>query len=137
MTLRRPLLFACLLTLTACAGEFRREEMAAQAKTRMIGMAREDVLACMGIPQKKAVEGATEVWAYASTDHKTKRDAATIKPTGYAYTHGTTTRNGCTVNVVMKEGFVTAVRYVGATSSHFYTQDDQCGYAVAPCVEAP
>jgi hypothetical protein len=39
----------------------RGDDAAAKAKTRMIGMSKEDVLACMGIPKKKASEDATRV----------------------------------------------------------------------------
>ena len=35
----------------------------------MVGLSKEQVLACMGPPATKAAEGATKVWGYASQRH--------------------------------------------------------------------
>jgi hypothetical protein len=124
-----------LAALLPACGSLRRDDMAAKAKTQMIGMAKEDVLACMGIPKKKMTEGAVEVWSYLSTN-------------GYGYSYGSKARitggnslygsehekRFCTVNVVMKNGFVTALHYLGPTATYAYNTLDQCGYAVAACV---
>ena len=61
-----------------CAGQ--RAQIANYAQNKMIGLTKEQVLACMGTPTSKATEGATEVWSY---------------PSG-----------NCTVNVTMMEGKV-------------------------------
>jgi hypothetical protein len=124
-----------LVGLSAC-GAFQRSDDAAAAKTRMVGLSREAVLACMGVPKKKASEGTTEVWSYLSTSGHGESQSETYKPTGFAFTNGSHDRNFCTVNVVMKDGVVTRVNYNGPSTSSLFTSDDQCGYAVANCVDA-
>ena len=100
----------------------------------MIGMSREEVLSCMDPPKKKSSEGTTEVWSYLSTDGRGDYVGSTFKPTGYSFTSSTHDRSFCTVNVVMKDGAVKAVHYNGSTSSTLFSQDDECGFAVANCV---
>ena len=54
--------------LTGCAIE--RAQVAQDAQSRMIGLTKEQVLSCMGVPAAKAAEGATKVWSYNSgNDH--------------------------------------------------------------------
>jgi hypothetical protein len=59
-----PLATSLLLPLAACAVAANQQaaQVAADAKSEMVGMTREQVLACAGIPQQKAAEGSTEVW---------------------------------------------------------------------------
>ena len=139
MPFHRPLGLIAALALTAllsgCMDSLKRDDAAATAKTRMRGLSREEVLSCMGPPKKKATEGETEVWSYLSTDGQSNYIGDTIKPSGYAHTNGSYNKNFCTVNVVMKGGFVKAIHYLGPTGTHFYTTKDQCGYAIAACVE--
>ena len=54
------------LGVTLCGCAFRRAEVAQTAQATMIGMPKEQVLACMGAPANKATEGKTEVWGYNS-----------------------------------------------------------------------
>ena len=124
---------ALILTLAACTN-LQRADDAATAKTRMIGMSREEVLSCMGVPKKKAAEGTTEVWSYLSTSGHGESTGAAYKPTGYAVTSSEHDHSFCTVNIVMKDGAVKAVHYNGPTSSSLFSKDDQCGYAIANCV---
>src|SRR5712671_331019 len=59
---------AALLMLQSCA--FQRAQEATDAKAQMIGISKEQVLACMGVPSQKASEGSTELWTYPSgNDH--------------------------------------------------------------------
>ena len=74
-----------------CAGQ--RAQIANYAQNKMIGLTKEQVLACMGTPTSKATEGATEVWSY---------------PSG-----------NCTVNVTMMDGKVKRMNYVGPTGGLF------------------
>ena len=53
----------CFTMVAGCA--FQRARLAQDAQGRMVGMTREQVFACMGPPQTKAAEGATEGWSYA------------------------------------------------------------------------
>lgn len=118
--------------LGGCA--MQRADDAATAKKQMVGMTRLQVLACMGIPNRKAHDGALEVWSYLSTDGRGDYNGDTVKVTGYTHTNGEHNRSFCTVNIVMNNGAVSAINYNGPTSSYFFSEDDQCGYAVKNCV---
>jgi hypothetical protein len=48
---------ALAVTLASCA--IQRAEIAQDARAQMVGMSKEQVLACMGAPVSKAAEGAT------------------------------------------------------------------------------
>lgn len=124
------------IPLTGCFGSLRRDDIAARAKTKMIGMSKETVLGCMGPPKKKATEGGTEVWSYFSTDGRTDRRTDKFTVASWYQTHPSSTEKSfCTVNVVMKDGAVTSVHYLGPKGTHFYNDKDQCGYAVEACAD--
>ena len=50
--------------LSACA--IQRAQVANEAQNSMIGLSKEQILACMGPPANQAAVGATEVWSYNS-----------------------------------------------------------------------
>jgi hypothetical protein len=110
---------ALCATLGGCA--FQRAEIAQKAQASMIGMPREQVLACMGPPAQKATEGQTEVWAYNTS------------PT-IILNQGSGATRFCTVNIVMSGGAVSEVNYRGPTGG-LLTQGEQCAYAVDACVK--
>ena len=89
-----------------CAAE--RTQIANYAQNKMIGLTKEQVLACMGTPTSKATEGATEVWSYPSESRF------------------------CTVNVTMMDGRVKRMNYVGPTGG-LLSESEQCFFAVANC----
>jgi hypothetical protein len=137
---------------TALAGcAIQRAQVAQDARAQMVGMSKEQVLACMGPPGNRAAEGATEVWSYASGDGKTLTSGTVTSTTtgeadrfgnsvyGSASTVGTTsavsTRRFCQINVVMSGGAVSAVNYQGPTGG-LLTAGEQCAYAVDACVKA-
>ncbi len=147
----RMLLLCSSFLLMGCA--VQRAVVAQGAQEKMVGMSREQVLACMGPPATKAAEGATEVWSYGSGNDRT-----TTIGTGYAQTHGsisgerrgnqfsatgeaTTTslatvnssRRYCTVNVVMTDGRVSRLNYAGPTGG-ILTGGEQCAFAIQNCV---
>ena len=132
-------LSALALSIAACSS-FQRSDDAEAAQKRMRGLSREDVLACMGPARKKASEGTTEVWNYLSTDGHGESNGGGTKISGLAKdvtvnnNHSEHDRSFCFVNVVMKDGIVTAVHYTGP-SGDMFTPYAQCGYAVANCVE--
>ena len=135
--------------LAGCA--IQRAQVAQDARAQMVGMSKEQVLACMGPPATKAAEGATEVWSYASGDGHTQTfGTATANTTGQADRLGNTvygsattfgtasavsTRRFCQINVVMNAGAVSAVNYQGPTGG-LLTAGEQCAYAVDACVKA-
>jgi hypothetical protein len=115
-------------TLGGCA--FQRAEIAQDARAQMVGMSKEQVLGCMGVPATKAAEGATEVWGFNSGNGMTVTDAS------YGRFGGTAVSSSrfCTVNIVFTGSQVSAVNYNGPTGG-LLTAGEQCAYAVNSCVK--
>lgn len=126
--MRQPLLIALGLVLTGCA--FQRAEIAQDARTQMVGMSKEQVLACMGAPINKAAEGTTEVWGYGSGNGMTVVNASYDRYGGTAVGSS----RFCKINIVFASGQVSAVNYTGPTGG-LLTAGEQCAYAVTPCVK--
>ena len=95
------------LALSACS--IQRAQIANDAQAKMIGLSKEQVLACMGPPLNKGTGGASEVWSYNSGKG-----------------------GNCTINVTIKDDHVSAVDYSGLTGGLF-TPNEQCAYAVEKC----
>jgi hypothetical protein len=139
---------ALAVTLGGCA--IQRAQQASDAQTKMIGLSKEQVLACMGPPANKAVEGATEVWSYNSGNNQTtvstfgtsNTNASVSGNRNYAPGQASTTSSGfgvarsrfCTVNVTMINGQVSRINYVGPTGG-LLTQGEQCAFVVQNCLQ--
>lgn len=148
----RLIVIGCAPATAGCA--VQRAVVAQSAQEKMVGMSREQVLACMGPPANKAAEGATEVWSYGSGDGRTiavgsvyaQTDSSfsadqcsnRISGTGTATTAGagsvTTSRRYCTINVAMTDGRVSRVNYSGPTGG-LLTAGEQCAFAIQNCVQ--
>lgn len=148
----RSISVCCAFALAGCA--VQRAVVAHSAQDKMVGMSREQVLACMGPPGNKATEGATEVWSYGSGDGRTisigsvhaqtdssfsaDRYRSQISGTGTSTTTGvgsmTTSRRYCTINVAMTDGRVSRVNYSGPTGG-LLTAGEQCAFAIQNCVQ--
>jgi hypothetical protein len=130
---------ACALIVAGCA--VMRANEANEAQATMVGMSKEQILACMGPPVTKAAEGATEVWSYNSGNGHTEgfgtSSASVYGGHGYASGFGTsslvTQQRFCTVNVTMVGGRVDRINYVGPTGG-LITQGEQCAFAIDNCV---
>jgi outer membrane protein assembly factor BamE (lipoprotein component of BamABCDE complex) len=120
--------FGAAVLLSGCA--IQRAQEAQDARAQMVGMSKEQVLACMGPPVNKATEGMTEVWAYNSGNGTTVTDAS------YGRFGGTAVSSNrfCNINVVMTKGQVATVNYTGPTGG-LLTAGEQCAYAVDACVK--
>jgi hypothetical protein len=148
MLIRIVIAFAAL-ALAGCAME--RAKVAQDAKAQMVGMTKEQVLACMGPPASRMAEGSTEVWSYpsggksitlASSSGDTQGSAVATAMGNSAVATGRATTTGfgsavtmnryCTVNVVMAGNAVTAINYAGPTGG-LLTAGEQCSYAVRNC----
>jgi outer membrane protein assembly factor BamE (lipoprotein component of BamABCDE complex) len=119
---------ALCAALGGCA--FQRAEIAQDARAQMVGMTKEQVLACMGAPASKAAEGATEVWGFASGNGMTVATASYDRYGGTAVS----TNRFCNINIVFAGGQVSAVNYTGPTGG-LLTAGEQCAYAVNACVK--
>jgi hypothetical protein len=91
----------------------------------MVGMSREEVLACAGIPSAKESIGQTEVWQYAGGSVNVGGGLgmgnATASTTGNVTsamgttsTIGVSRHLGCQVSIVLTGGHVSAVNYNGS-----------------------
>lgn len=139
---------AVALLVAGCA--LQRAQIAQNAQVKMVGLTKEQVLACMGPPARRMTEGASEVWSYNSGNGHTdvissanSNTSATVmgSPTlasGQASTSSSgmavATQRFCTVNVVMSEGRVGRVNYVGPTGG-MLSAGEQCAFAVQNCVQ--
>ena len=113
----------------------------------MVGMPKEQVLACMGPPAGKQAEGSTEVWSYNTGNDETQvstfstanasvsgtRNFATGSAFGTGF--GVSSTKYCVVNVVMVDGSVDRVNYSGPTGG-LLTGGEQCAFAVRNCVQS-
>jgi len=139
MLVRRIVVVCAVIMLCGCT--VMRAKQADEARTNMIGLSKEQVLACMGPPISKAAEGATEVWSYNSGNgYVAGSSVSTANVTaqggyasGYGSTFGVSSRRFCTVNVVMNQSRVSQVNYIGPTGG-LLTAGEQCAFAVANCV---
>jgi hypothetical protein len=145
--MRTAVILVACLGVAACS--LQRAEVAHNAQAQMVGMAKEQVLQCMGPPAQKSAEGQTEVWSYASGNGRTQVSTFGNSTTsgsviatgnyasGQASTYGSglaiATRRSCTVNVVMVAGRVSAVNYSGPTGG-LLSQGEQCAFAIQNCV---
>ena len=129
----RIVVVLAIFALASSCGSIKRAETAKQAQASMVGMSKEQVLACMGAPSQRAAEGETEVWGYASGDGE-----LTVALTGTANGNfgsaiGVSSERFCKIDVVMRAGLVSTVNYSGPTGG-LLTKGSQCGYAVEHCV---
>lgn len=122
----RLLVLALALALGGCA--LQRAQVAHDAQASMVGLSKEQVLACMGPPMNKAAEGATEVWSY---DSGNGMQIASVSGNRYSAT-AISSQRFCKINVVMNGGTVSAVNYSGPTGG-LLSGGEQCAYAVQAC----
>jgi hypothetical protein len=128
------ILVVCGLVVGAFA--IQRAAVANDAQSKMIGLSKEQVLACMGVPATKATEGITEVWSYASGNKNNKTAGSTFGNVGRGgglSAVGVFENGFCTFNVTMVGGSVSRTNYVGPTSD-LLAPNEQCAFAVQNCI---
>ena len=134
-------ILAAAFLLAGCA--VQRSQQATEAREEMVGLSKEQVLACMGPPGQRMAEGATEVWSYASgnghvstlvnTSSNTTFNAGNTSASSTGFGTAISSRRYCTVNVTIVGGRVQRVNYLGPTGG-LLTQGEQCAYAVRACL---
>jgi outer membrane protein assembly factor BamE (lipoprotein component of BamABCDE complex) len=136
--MRCSLFFLLLLGLSATACSVERAEVASEAQNKIVGMSNEQVLACMGAPERQATVGDTEVWSYISGGDTSTFGNATgsANETGHTNVFGSShsIHRYCVVNIVMRAGRVAAVHYTGRTGG-LLTQGEECAFAVENCIQ--
>lgn len=106
------------LVLGGC-GSIAAMQTADTAKSRMIGQTKEAVLGCMGPPDSKQAEGATEVWAYGTTN-------------AVSISQNKATPEACRALVTFSSGRVSSVAY-DAQSDALLAQTVNCARLVSRC----
>jgi hypothetical protein len=118
------------LAAALCGCAIQRAQVAQDARVQMVGMSKEQVLACMGPPASKAAEAQTEVWGYNSGDGTV---VASGSVSGGNFS-GVSSSRFCKINMVFAGGAVSTVNYQGPTGG-LITAGEQCAYAVDACVK--
>ncbi len=144
--MKSPCIALFLLFVSACA--VQRAQDSETAQQLMLGMTKEQVFACMGIPKRKGKEGGLEVWAYDSGNGRIERTRTVTsfnrrgRPTGnfwdalgesLSFGGDVSERRFCAVHVIFEKSLVKRVNYSGPTGG-FLTEDEQCAYAVRNCL---
>ena len=106
-----------LVSLASCSHAQRsaRAELALQAKTDLVGLAKVDLLTCAGVPERSATEGELEFLSYSS---------------GHGW------GGSCVVTFVLKDDVVESINYSGRTGRKSQS-GEQCAYTVANCLPEP
>ena len=146
MKLKTIAAFAAIVAASqGCAVE--RAAVADDARHKMVGLSKEQVLACMGAPASTSAVGGTEVWAYgsgnghtevstfSSTNASVSGNAYSAVGSGFGSSFGVASSRYCIVNIVMSAGRVSRVNYNGPTGG-LITGGEQCAFAVRNCVQA-
>ncbi len=129
-------LLLLLPILSGCAN-IKASQTAAQAKTKLIGMSKENILQCMGATETIQTVGNTEVWKYYSAGTPKTTINLYNNTSGYnQYSYGTanTTQTTCKIDIVFINGNVSRVNYSGNTGG-LLTKDYQCAESVKNCVK--
>tara|TARA_R110000803_G_scaffold134509_3_gene201600 strand:+ start:95 stop:517 length:423 start_codon:yes stop_codon:yes gene_type:complete len=130
-------LLAVSFAISSCV--YQRAGIATKAKSQMIGMTEEQILACMGPPGRKAAAGETTVWSYSSggdSNSTSSGNASVYNNNIFGSSSTNTTFRSCKINVVMKNNLVERIDYSGRTGGLF-TKGEQCAFAVENCVKQP
>jgi hypothetical protein len=109
------------LGLASC-GQWPEVDQVAQ--TKVIGLSKRSVHACLGAPTSRKAIGSTEIWSY---------DTGTTQIEGQGFaTVGNPRHPHCRVNIVMTNGVVSQVNYAGVNGDSL-DLGERCIFAVAPC----
>jgi hypothetical protein len=136
-----------LLGATACANP--RAEEAANARTALVGMSREQVLACAGVPARSAVSGEREFFTYESQSVSGSGGPSagfglgiggwgggrygTGIGMGVPLGGGDVRRDTCQATFVMERGVVRELNYADPQGN---SNLGQCQRIVGPCMDA-
>jgi hypothetical protein len=134
------------LGLTACANP--RAEEAVNARTALVGLSREQVLACAGVPARSAVSGDKEFFTYESQSVSSSGPSLStgfgLGLGGFGSRYGTgigigvplgggdIRRDTCQATFVMHRGVVSALNYSDPQGN---SDLGQCQRIVGPCMD--
>ena len=118
----RLIVALALIHAVAACSSFGRADLANRAQTELVGLSTEQLLACAGAPDRRAMSGETEVLTYGV---RTQTQASKDHPGSTRF---------CEATFVIRDGRVSKVSYRGKTGG-WLTSGEQCGYVVQNCVQ--
>jgi hypothetical protein len=119
-----------MVSISGCA--INRAEIAAKAKSSMIGMTKQQVLQCMGAASNTQSQENTEIWKYYSGgDYQGSFNVNTTDQ--YAYGSTNFHKRSCEINIIFTNDSVTNILYSGRTGG-LLTQGEECAFALNNCV---
>lgn len=113
--MKKLLLIAFLLS--GCV--FHRAEMASRAKSELIGMSKEDLLMCAGVPVKQEKIDDLEFLTYSG---------------GGDDDVGKILQYSCEATFILKDGIIKKINYQGRTGGPL-TKDEQCASIIENCLK--
>jgi len=126
MIMRNLAIVALGVALAGCSTN--RTEVDQDPRAKMVGMQQDQVIACLGAPARRTLEGAGEVWNYSSDNRMIPTNANTdVNSSRFS-------SRICNINIVFTNGKVSAVNYTGPTGTAPVTSD-QCANAISPCAK--
>ena len=127
---RFSLVILLLSLVAACT--FGRSQDAKEARTKLVGMTRAQVLACAGRPKTTIRDGNREYLAYYSGSQDYDQLLG-IEPNSIQKVTGTSTPKDCKVRFLLLDGKVESVSYTGNTGG-ILTRDSACAVIVRRCL---
>ena len=119
---------ALLLLLSGCS--IARHNTAVDAKTELVGLDKEDLYMCAGVPDRTTVLNGHEYVTFDNSELTSQ--ALTLPIIGGGLTGEE--EQFCRTTARLDNGKVTAISYAGDTGA-FYAKNEQCAYTIATCVK--
>jgi hypothetical protein len=123
--MKRALIIAATLALSAVAAWAWNPDVDQIAQSRMLGLSRHEIRACMGEPVRRRSVGATDIWWFAS-------GTVRIEGEGFA-TFGYKRHALCNIEIVLTKGKVSQVTYTGPDLDPL-DLGERCDFDVGRCV---
>jgi hypothetical protein len=125
--MKRAFTIAAVLALSAVAACAWKPDADQIAQSKMIGLSKKAILACMGEPVRRRSIGATDIWSFAS---------GTVRIEGESIaTFGYKRHALCNVEIVLTKGMVSQVTYTGPDGDPL-DLGERCSFDVERCVSA-
>jgi hypothetical protein len=124
--------FAVLLLSLAAGCTWGRSQDAKEARTKLVGMSRSELVSCAGKPKTAIRDGDREYLAYfaGSPDYDL---VLGVKPNEVQKITGTARPVNCKVRFMLRGGNVESVSYTGNTGG-ILTRDSACASIVRRCL---
>jgi hypothetical protein len=122
-------IWATVITVSMAGCALQDFDTAEKARTKMVGLSKENLLRCAGPPASRATEGQTEVWRYQTGGGTTYSQDVT----GQVHGHN----SYCIIDIIIVGDAVQSVNYTadrGGPGTVMIGQNPLCARAVRRCV---